>query len=415
MNKNYQDILFSDCFMSEEEMIQEIYDNPTWKSYTDDRLCYKEYSLPENVEETIDTLIEWFLNKKSKRVQYAGNKLRKMFVELSATEQRKVGLALFTGSRKDTEWLCKNLNYYKLPDKDKWIVNWHPCYSESVEKCWNKYHGLFCGKLMIEFLDEKIIRKYLDEFNDADYYFDICRRFVNRPWFNLDIEKLKRCTSINAYLHIMSKTPQGISAEEARLLLYQWIAAVASSIVNVETILYNRNIFIRSWNSNYKVIHAWGIDTAMLYLLRMNHKEVVADFLHWNDAISKHFYDTLKPEDDYFGSEKDFARIILKYLPKDMKYLANIDITHYSYINTLSQPLTIPQLNEWNKEEGKAYPMYIRNEEIEEQALPESITLGVEEQKEEDTPIEEMIDYGELLDNYPNFKFLNDKFDLTPN
>ena len=24
MNKNYQDILFSDCFMSEEEMIQEI-------------------------------------------------------------------------------------------------------------------------------------------------------------------------------------------------------------------------------------------------------------------------------------------------------------------------------------------------------------------------------------------------------
>ena len=59
--------------------------------------------------------------------------------------------------------------------------------------------------------------------------------------------------------------------------------------------------------------------------------------------------------------------------------------------------------------------MYIRNEEIEEQALPESITLGVEEQKEEDTPIEEMIDYGELLDNYPNFKFLNDKFDLTPN
>ena len=62
MNKNYQDILFSNCFMSEEEMIQEIYDNPTWKSYTDDRLCYKEYSLPENVEETIDTLIEWFLN-----------------------------------------------------------------------------------------------------------------------------------------------------------------------------------------------------------------------------------------------------------------------------------------------------------------------------------------------------------------
>ena len=78
MNKNYQDILFSNCFMSEEEMIQEIYDNPTWKSYTDDRLCYKEYSLPENVEETIDTLIEWFLNKKSKRVQYAGNKLRKI-------------------------------------------------------------------------------------------------------------------------------------------------------------------------------------------------------------------------------------------------------------------------------------------------------------------------------------------------
>ena len=90
-----------------EEIIKQLYQLPTWFSYVNDRLTYREYVPQNNIDEDINYLIECYVNKKSKRVRYAGVKLRKVFLELPPIEQREVGLALLTGSKADTEWVCQ--------------------------------------------------------------------------------------------------------------------------------------------------------------------------------------------------------------------------------------------------------------------------------------------------------------------
>ena len=65
-------------------------------------------------------------------------------------------------------------------------------------ECWNKYHCKYCGKLLIQFLHEDIVRKYINELTDE--YFYLSRRFVNVSWLKLDVKKLKRNTSkVNNY------------------------------------------------------------------------------------------------------------------------------------------------------------------------------------------------------------------------
>ena len=65
-----------------EDAIKLLYRLPSWFSYVNDRLSYKEYVPQDNINEDLNYLIECYVNKKSKRVRYAGLKLRKAFLEL---------------------------------------------------------------------------------------------------------------------------------------------------------------------------------------------------------------------------------------------------------------------------------------------------------------------------------------------
>ena len=233
--------------------------------------------MPDNVDEDLDTLINWYTNKKSKKVKYSGVKLRRAFLELPPVEQRKVGLPLLTGGMTDVEWVCKRLDNYK-PSWDKdWVINWHPCYVDSVKSAWIKFKSKFCGRLLVQFIDKEFIQKHLDELLEHDeLYFGICRRFLAEPWFTVDPIRLAKCTSINAYLSIMVQTSEGITDETARRLLYLWIATIASKLKSRFSIFKREHIFWRYSNVEHRVIYSWGIDTALYYLLKMQKYDVVA-------------------------------------------------------------------------------------------------------------------------------------------
>ncbi len=387
------------------EIIKEIYDNPDWKSYVDERLQFRQYTILEDENESLDQLIQWYINKKSKRVRYAGTKLRKAFLTLPAIEQRKVGLALLTGSMSDTEWICKRLNYYKPSLNEDWIINWHPCYADAIEDCWNKYHGISCGKLMIQFLNEETVYKHIDELTDLELYFGLCRRFINAPWFKLDIEKLKNCTYINAYLYIMSKTSQGISIEEAKLLLYQWIAVLMVHDGKSQRKLTKENIFWSYRSMKYRVINAWGIDTALYYLLCMNHTNVVMDFLKWDDLICREFYNETEYGIDSEFDEEKFREVIIRNFPKDMNYLLNINTSYYEYISTPGQPYTKPRLYPGFESVGNDIPMYLHccQPELKPTIYPET-TIYRNITKEE---------YNEILNNNPNIRNMVETLNLS--
>lgn len=387
------------------EIIKKIYNKVDWVSHVNDRLEFKEFTYPIDTNESLDDLIALYTNKKSKRVGYAGKKLKKIFLYLPPVEQRKVGLALLGGGQSDSEWVCKRLDNYKESFDKEWKINWHPCYEEAVERCWDKYHGLYCGKLLIQFLPEEIVHKHIDELTDKDLYFYLCRRFVNAPWFELNIEKLKSCTYINAYLSIMVKTKDGISEEEARLLLYQWIAYI--TVTERIKILTKDNIFYSDKSKKLRVINAWGIDTALYYLLCMNHNKVVSEFLEWDNYVFEQFYDACY---DYkLGTTEviagDFKKIIEDNFPSDLKYLLSLNEEYYLYIFSPGQPYTIPRFwNTWSNKKEEDVPKYIDQCNVKENSnIVKSSVEKISKEK-----------YEQMFKSNPNLKELIGQLNLSP-
>ena len=144
----------------------------------------------------------------------------------------------------------------------------------------------------------------------------------------------------------MVKTKDGISEEEARLLLYQWIAYI--TVTERIKILTKNNIFYSDKSKKLRVINAWGIDTALYYLLCMNHNKVVSEFLEWDYYVFEQFYDGCY---DYkLGTTEviagDFIKIIEDNFPSDLKYLLSLNEEYYLYIFSPGQPYTIPRF--WN-------------------------------------------------------------------
>lgn len=387
------------------EIIKKIYNKVDWVSHVNDRLEFKEFTYPIDTNESLDDLIALYTNKKSKRVGYAGKKLKKIFLYLPPVEQRKVGLALLGGGQSDSEWVCKRLDNYKESFDKEWKINWHPCYEEAVERCWDKYHGLYCGKLLIQFLPEEIVHKHIDELTDKDLYFYLCRRFVNAPWFELNIEKLKSCTYINAYLSVMAKTKDGISEEEARLLLYQWIAYI--TVTERIKILTKDNIFYSDKSKKLRVINAWGIDTALYYLLCMNHNKVVSEFLEWDNNIFNQFYDVcydseLRSTEIITG---DFKKTIIDNFPSDLRYLLSLNEEYYLYIFYPGQPFTVPRLwNTWSNKKEEDIPKYI---------LQTNLKVNNSTKDTNEEKISRDI-YERMFDANPNLKELIDQLNLSP-
>lgn len=342
MNESYEKIL-NDKSLSVQEKMDNLFE-PAWDSYFNEQMEYHAYQVPENADESLDYLISLFTDKNSKRLRYAGKYLKKAFLEAPPVEQRKIGLALLTGNKVDTEWVCKNLGDFSLSYKEESIIRWHPCYEEAIEQCWEKYHGENCGKLIIQFFDEEKIRPRIDEFETEKLYFWLCRRFVTKDWFKVNAKYLKRCfISINSYLFIMSKTSDGISDDEAEELLYKWVGCVASLYMrnNIEDVFIPRFSLVEQ----HHVMKAWGIDDAIFYLLKMGKEDVVSRFISWGNLVRKEF-DKIFFNKYGLESSKEaalkFCLTVLNNFPPKYEYLTRLNFMEYTFKVGRTQPLVEP-------------------------------------------------------------------------
>lgn len=349
----------ADTTVGTEEVIRRIYHlSSAWESQTDERLTYKEYVMPEDADESLDMLIRLYMDKSSRRVKYACAKLRKAFPMLPPVEQRRVGLAFLHGSRTDTEWICQRLADHQLSSFNLTIVRWHPSYADAVEQAWNKYRGKYCGRLLIQFLDKEIVRSHLAELQEYDnLYFALCRRFVNEPWFMLDKARLARCTSINAYLSVMSRTRDGISDPEAEELLYQWVGTIASLYKGKYSAYHPEDVFWDFNKERHSVIAAWGLDTALYYMLRMKKNHVVAGFLRWAQTVQS-YYSKILPGEDSPDNKGLFINVILEYFPEEYGQFCHLDVDYYTYAYKSAQPFTLPRIDPRWKEFAAGSPFF---------------------------------------------------------
>lgn len=325
---------------SAENKMKTLSDNPEWKIYVPKMFVAQENAENTSLDEDIDQLIEWYVNKKSKRVTYAGKKLKKAFLSLSSEQQRKVGLALLTGSDSDTDFVCKRLVEQMSSKDEDWIVNWRSRYHHYIEDVWIKYHGESCGKLLIAYLDKEVVMKYRNILlQDYYLYVEYCKRFANSDSQAVDSKKLKSRATINEYLSVMAQMPNGISADEARHLLYYWVAVIADAIVNPNP--DTKDIFWDNATGCHRIINACGLDTALYYILKMNLNDVVKEFIEWDSTVTENFKAELGDRDDSMVYGRMFATTAAKSLPEKYKHLTGIN-PNFIHKDNFWQPYSRP-------------------------------------------------------------------------
>lgn len=373
-----------------EDVLKRIYNTNTWFSYVDELLAYREFVKPANNDDDLETLIAWYENKRSKRVSYAGLRLRKAFLSLPPVDQRKVGMALLTGCRSDVEWVCQRLDNYKRKWNEEWIVNWHPCYSDLLESAWNKYRSKHCGRVLIQFLDKEVVKRHMCELlENYELYFRLCRRFAGEEWFTVDKERLASCTTINAYLSVMHKTAEGISDSEAKSLLYQWIATIATECLKPDSDFKNKNVFWEWLSKRHRVINAQGIDTALYYILKMKKYNVVSEFLDWDREINRIYVNKIHHRTDSKDLQDIFCKTITDNLPIECRKYSQQNDKFYLYMSSSGQPLTTPKILDPYRGEELYLPAYKDAELINKEIM-------------------------DMMEKVPNIDKLIDKLGLTP-
>lgn len=78
----------------------------------------------EKPNESVTTLLHWYLDKDSKKVCYAYERLVKRFDAQSYSDQQKILRAFMAGGKKSSEWAATKLRVNGSPDSRK-ILNPH--------------------------------------------------------------------------------------------------------------------------------------------------------------------------------------------------------------------------------------------------------------------------------------------------
>lgn len=107
------------------------------------------------------------------------------------------------------------------------------------------------------------------------------------------------------------------------------------------------------------MIYAWGMDTAIFYLLKMKKHNVIAKFLKWDQTVCDAYLETLGAEKDSAENQEWFVDVILENIPDEYRYLSRLNRQYYNYASSSGQPFTTPRILEIYKREESWYSPYL--------------------------------------------------------
>jgi len=167
---------------------------------------------------------------------------------------------------------------------------WDDAVKDIVISLWNKYHEAECGSVMISNLNSEELRPYVKELSNSANYHQLCRKCVNEPWFEVDMELMEKYCTQSEKLEIKSMTPAGITHEEALKWLYR--------VISDEILMYNddtrdlyesaRTTFDRSKKTFYMHRHSQMYDP-LAQLCRLGHYDAVMQFLSYETRVCNRF------------------------------------------------------------------------------------------------------------------------------
>ena len=144
--------------------------------------------------ESIDTLLRWYKNKKSKKVSYAYNRLCKRYKYEGYNVQKKIIGAFLLGGKKSSEWAALRL-------RDNWI----PGLDNEIKAAWKSHEGQIMANVILKMMPAAYVMQEQDKLlksasNLWDAYAVLCGRLIKTPGFVMDETKL----SIPGWFYVMS-------------------------------------------------------------------------------------------------------------------------------------------------------------------------------------------------------------------
>lgn len=240
--------------------------------------------------ESVSVLLEWYNNKKSKKVTVAKKKLCKRFLYLAYNEQLAIMFAFLNGTKTDREWCFKTL-------KDWWSDE----LKHDLLSIWQEFKEERCGWILTRYLSVEELREHLDSLIYASNYYALCKRLVGEDWFTVDRALLKDNTTLAKYLWILSQTKEGVTEAEGVSLVYEQLAQCINYLyksdflscgrVSCEVEIDGKYVPI-FYNLDESFIHSSspkGVRIMLTNLCKLSYYDAVRKILKWDEAVYQSF------------------------------------------------------------------------------------------------------------------------------
>lgn len=262
----------------------------------------------------IATLLKEYANKKSGRVIFSKNEIKRRFDYLDWMDQNKIVMLFLDSCMTDRIWIYKKIYHC-----------WDYTFEQKVKEVWEKYHEPECAWAVIRFFPISYIKENLESFTgERDYYF-VCLRLAKYADFVIDKSKL----TPTDYLSVLYHTGRTISNEDAINSFFLVIHNICvSGFSNNDTAkLFNER------NKKLSLSKTHSIALVKFYLEKLGNSEATNVFDKWNDSLdhdierSQEYQDLGECDADDYDCFCKHLKIIRKYayLALDNKYKHSSD------------------------------------------------------------------------------------------
>lgn len=164
---------------------------------------HQSFSVPEK-NGSIRSLLNLFTNKKSGKVAYARERLRKRYDGQSYTDQKKILIAFLQASKVDRIWA-----EYRLRDR------WDPCFETLAKGVWTKHKDDIMASVVLKHLPTDFVIQEQDALSDVAGYAKLCARIGNEDGFSIDWERL----SLSELFYVKAKLNLPMFESDAGVML----------------------------------------------------------------------------------------------------------------------------------------------------------------------------------------------------
>lgn len=154
----------------------------------------------EHENESIKKLLDWYVDKKSKKVSYAADELKKRFSAQSLATQKTILKTFLSGSsRKEIEWAVRYL-------RDHWI----PSFENAVLDKWHETRMPLLAYVLLRHFPDTTIFEEQEALTEVIGYAYVCARIGKMEGFALDESRLGPVD----WFYVMAKLGRESAAEQ---------------------------------------------------------------------------------------------------------------------------------------------------------------------------------------------------------